>query len=43
MKNIIFPVTNRVHLARQKFLIQELKKYFNVDVWEAKEEKGTAT
>ena len=41
MKNIIFPVTNRVHLARQKFLIQELKKYFNVDVWEAKEEKGS--
>ena len=32
MKKICFPVTNRVHLARQGLLIKELKKYFKVDI-----------
>ena len=40
MKKIIFPATNRVHNSRQKLLISELKKYFEVDVWIPKEETG---
>ena len=34
MKKICFPATNRVHLARQKLLLEELKKDFEVDIWE---------
>ncbi len=34
MKKILFPCTNRVHLARQKLLIDELKKHFEVDIVE---------
>ena len=36
MKKIIFPCTSRVHLARQKLLIEELRKEFEVDIWEPK-------
>jgi UDP-hydrolysing UDP-N-acetyl-D-glucosamine 2-epimerase len=32
MKTIIFPATNRVHLARQQLLLKELRKVFNVVV-----------
>lgn len=32
MKKILFPATNRVHLARQGILIDELKKHFEVHV-----------
>ena len=31
---ILFPITNRVHLARQKLLLEELKKDFQVDIIE---------
>lgn len=31
IKRILFPATNRVHLARQKLLIKELEKHFKVD------------
>jgi len=34
MKKIVFPATNRVHLARQKLLLDELKKSFEVEVFE---------
>jgi len=40
MKRIIFPATNRVHLARQQLLISELKKSFEVDVWQPKTARG---
>lgn len=33
MKKILFPATSRVHLARQQLLLEELKKYFEVDVF----------
>ena len=32
MKRILFPVTNRTHLARQGLLLKELKKQFIVDI-----------
>jgi len=32
MKKILFPATNRVHIARQKLLLEELKKHFEVIV-----------
>jgi len=31
---ILFPITNRVHLARQKLLLKELNKDFQVDIVE---------
>lgn len=34
MKRIVFPATNRVHLARQKLLLDELRKHFIVDIFE---------
>ena len=34
MKTIVFPATARPHLARQKLLLEELKKVFEVDIWE---------
>jgi len=34
MKKLLFPATNRVHKARQKLLLEELKKYFEVDIFE---------
>ena len=34
MKRIVFPATARPHLARQKLLLEELRKEFEVDVWE---------
>lgn len=34
MKTIVFPATSRVHLARQALLLDELKKYFEVDIFE---------
>lgn len=40
MKKLIFPCTNRVHRARQGLLIEELKKYFEVDIWEPKQKDG---
>jgi GDP/UDP-N,N'-diacetylbacillosamine 2-epimerase (hydrolysing) len=40
MKTICFPATSSIHLARQKLLLHELKKYFRVDIWIPKEEKG---
>lgn len=43
MKRILFPTTNRVHLARQKLLLDELKKYFEVIVWENKFEGNLHT
>lgn len=33
MKRIIFPATSRVHLARQKSLLDELSKDFDVDIF----------
>lgn len=33
-KKICFPVTNRVHLSRQQLLLEELGKYFNVEIFE---------
>lgn len=33
MKKILFPSTNRVHIARQKLLLDELLKDFDVQVW----------
>ena len=34
MKKILFPATNRVHLARQKLLLDELRFHFDVSVEE---------
>jgi UDP-N-acetylglucosamine 2-epimerase len=34
VKRVIFPVTNRVHYARQKLLLDELRKHFAVDVFQ---------
>ena len=34
MKRILFPATNRVHLARQKLLLKELQEHFEVDIIE---------
>ena len=34
MKKIVFPATSRVHLSRQKLLLEELSKDFDVTVWE---------
>ena len=34
MKKLCFPATSRVHLARQKLLLEELKKYFEVDIFQ---------
>ena len=33
MQRIVFPATARPHVARQKLLLEELKKVFEVDVW----------
>lgn len=33
-KRIVFPATSRVHKARQKLLLKELRKHFVVDVFE---------
>lgn len=33
-KRIIFPSTNRAHSARQQLLLDELKKDFEVDIWQ---------
>lgn len=33
MKRIVFPCTNRVHLARQKSLLEALRKDFQVDIF----------
>lgn len=41
MKKICFIASNRVHLARQQILLKELKKYFEVDVFEPKDDKGS--
>lgn len=40
MKTILFPCTNRVHLARQKLLLEELEKHFNVVVVEREPSGG---
>ena len=40
MKKILFPVTNRVHLARQQLLLKELEKFFEVKIVEYKPEYG---
>lgn len=40
MKRICFPATNRVHLARQQLLLDELRKYFQVDVFEPETKDG---
>jgi len=37
-KSIVFPCTARPHLARQQLLLKELKKHFDVDVWEPRSE-----
>lgn len=37
---IIFPATSRVHIARQKLLLDELRKEFDVDVFEPKTPMG---
>lgn len=34
MKTICFPATNRVHIARQQLLLDELRKNFNVVIFE---------
>jgi UDP-N-acetylglucosamine 2-epimerase len=34
MKTIVFPATNRVHLARQQLLLNELRKHFNVLIFQ---------
>jgi len=34
MKTICFPATNRVHIARQKLLLDELRKDFDVKIWQ---------
>lgn len=39
-KTIIFPVTNRVHLARQKLLLKELEQHFDVEIFEPKRRSG---
>jgi len=38
MKKILFPATNRVHIARQQILLRELKNKFDVDIQEYKSE-----
>jgi UDP-hydrolysing UDP-N-acetyl-D-glucosamine 2-epimerase len=42
MKKIVFPCTNRVHLARQQLLLEELREHFDVDVFKptTKQEGG---
>lgn len=40
MKTIIFPSTNRVHLARQKLLLKELEQHFIVEIFEPKRRSG---
>lgn len=32
-KKILFPSTNRVHVARQKLLLSELQKEFDIQIW----------
>ena len=41
MKKIIFPATSRVHLARQSLLLFELKKDFEVDIWQPTTKSGS--
>lgn len=38
-KRLCFPATNRVHLARQSLLLEELRRYFDVDIFEPKTQK----
>lgn len=38
MKRIIFPCSSRVHLARQKLLIEKLRREYEVDVWQVSTE-----
>lgn len=40
MKKILFPQTYRSHGARQQLLIKELKKSFDVDIWEPVKQDG---
>ena len=40
MKKIIFPCTARPHKARQKILLEELSKNFEVSVWEPSFKQG---
>jgi UDP-N-acetylglucosamine 2-epimerase len=41
MKKITFIATNRVHLSRQNILINELRNYFEVDIFQPKEQNGS--
>lgn len=41
MKKICFPATARPHLARQKLLLDELKKHFEVSIFEPTTKPGT--
>lgn len=36
MKKIIFPATNRAHLSRQVLLLERLREFFEVDIFEPK-------
>ena len=40
MKRIVFIASNRVHLARQKLLLDELGKHFEVDIFEPQQKEG---
>lgn len=40
MKTIVFPITNRVHKARQQLLLQELEKHFEVIIFEPRRRSG---
>lgn len=40
MKTILFLSTNRVHLSRQQILLNELRKYFQVTIFEPVDEGG---
>ena len=37
---IIFPCTARPHLVRQKLLIEQLRKYFDIDIWTPRTKQG---
>ena len=41
MKTITFPQTNRVHGARQKLLLNELRTYFEIDIFSPPPSKGS--
>lgn len=38
---ICLPITARPHLARMQYLIKELQKDFDLDVWEPKQQEGS--